>query len=943
MAINAKLRLTLLFFAANLGLSNASNSFFIQSLDSLNVKSSDRASILLAQKKYDSLFILCKNEIAKLVEAPIEDSLEIARLYKYQNKAHYQLNNYLEAIKSAEFGLIYCNNSEEGRLLKGKLYSDKASAESYSGKDRRTFNSTLNAIKYLTSVDNPDYDYLITSYRFVAEQCAYHGNITDAKMYLRQAENLYNENKEAIDQLVTDADGFRHKYEIILAYSKVYQLYQYGKSKSDSLELMATLKNLESYHKAPDFDIKRDGIYYTTALNHIGDWYASRKPEKETTKEDLVAAFNYINKSIDLIENENYSGTLLSLKYNRVKVLALSNQLEIAEKEINQLLNSLSESDPRRAFFLAQKGLIKAKQKQKDNTVATFFNAIQKVHSDSVALKDDFSNFKPSTKFGHTKLVLRIAEELNRYFPEDSLVNKIVAKLYPIAFNQFENSYDKRKFNKTQKTYLRQILKGILNNSKQGYIEDENPMDILNRFENIQNQLAWQKFNQNRQLSNFPQLDSLQVRNYELRELIANFKYKKNTSQSDSLQTLLSQTEKYTKETFPNLSLFNTASIKVEDLKNQLADDALVIKYVVFENQIAIYSITNKSLDFSLKPWSTFESELTNLFIEQVRNKNFNNQKAIELAKLILPKIDTNIEHVIINPDAQLSELPFEVLVRDKKLLIETYDISYTSSLGFIFPSVIQGEHNNALAIYAPEYPQSNEAFVVRSKPVFLEGAKQESELISGLFSSHLYSGKELTKRDFIQTASGHKLLHLAMHAVIDNSQSGISRLLFSNENSESDDLYLEEIYGLNLSADLAVLSACNTGVDKSNSGSDIESFQRAFTFAGVPATVASLWEVPDQPTKEIMVNFYKNLKNGEAKSEALKYAKLKFKEDHQGTKLAEPYYWAGFVLYGQDTPVSSSVSNELLYWIIIGLAFIFIGSIFYNLRKKRLNQGLSS
>jgi CHAT domain-containing protein len=711
-------------------------------------------------------------------------------------------------------------------------------------------------------------------------------------------------------------------------------LYQYGKSPSDSLALIETLRRLESNSKATDFDIKRDGIYYTTALNHIGDWYASRKPEKETTQEDLLAASSYINRSIDLVENKDYAGTLMSLKYNRVKVLALSNKLEKAEKEIEILLNSLSETDPRSPYFLAQKGLIQSKKKQKDSAFLTFFKALKKVHSDSLELKSDLSNFKPSTKFGHTNLILRIAEEMDRYFPNDSLAKKTIASLYPLAFTQFENSYDKRKFNKKQKTYLRKILRGLLDYSGQGYLKEEDPIDLLNRFENIQNLLAWQKFNQNRQISNFPQLDSLQVRNYELRGLIAENKFQNNTSISDSLQTLLSQTEKYTKETFPNLSLFNNSNINVDRLRNELDENTLVIKYVVFERQLAIYSISKADFKVELKPLTNANAKAIVDFVDQIKSQGFDNQKSSKLAQLLLPEIDSSIQHIIVNPDNELSQLPFEILYRDNQFLIETFRLSYTSNLGFIFPQVSKGQYDEEMAIYAPEYPNSNETFVVRSQPVYLEGAKEESKLISELFASNLYDGKELTKQDFIKTASRHKLLHLAMHADVDKSQSGISRLLFSDENSESDDLYLEELYGLTLSADLAVLSACNTGVDKSKTGSDIESFQRAFTFAGVPATVASLWEVPDQPTKEIMVSFYKNLKNGESKSEALRQAKLEFLEDHQDTKLAQPYYWAGFVVYGQDAPISAVNSNlwTLLIGFLLAIALILV---FLQLRKR--------
>ena len=918
--MNFKLSLSLVVFINCIGFANAFNSPLKSQQDTLQVKPSYKASQLLEAGKKEEVIAFCKTEIPKLLKVPVIDSLEVAELYKYQNKAHYQLEDYLESVKALEKAITFCNDSEAGRLLKGQLYSDKASAQNYSGKDRGIFNSTLNAVKYLRSVKNVDYDYLITAYRYLSEQCAYNGNFDDAKRYLRQAEELYINNKEEGDRAVTQADGYRYKYDIILLYSKVYQLYKYGKTREDSLAIVRSIDHFERLHKISDFNKVHDGVYYTTALNHIGDWYASRKPEAFTTKKDVEKAHYYIDKSIDLVGNKGYKGNLVTYKYNKVKTLALSNELEEADALISELLKPLSKTDGRRPFFLAQKGLIKAKLKQKDSALTIFYKAVEKVHSDSTKLAKDFSNFKPSSIFGHTKLLLRISEELDRYFPEDDEAKKIIAELYPMTFLQFENSYDKRKFNKTQKAYLSQIIQGILKTKKMGYNQQIDPIDVLNRFENIQNLLAWQKFNQNRQINSFPELDSLQVRKYKLRSLIANAKYEDATSVEDSLQTLLSQTEKFTKETYPNLSLFTEKEFKVKELQSQLRENELLIKYIVFDDQIAMYSIVKNDVNVVLKSWTESDANKINQFIATLKNKKFNSKEAIEIASLILPQIDERIEHIIINPDGILAKLPFEVLSKDNSLLTEQYAISYTSNLGFVFPEVTQANYNSELAVYAPEYPNSNVELAVRSEPVFLEGAQKESELISQLFSSTLYKGKQLTKQDFIETASQHKLLHLAMHAEVNNKESSMSRLLFGDENSQKDDLYLEELYGLNLSADLAVLSACNTGVDASNLGPDIESFQRAFTFAGVPATVASLWEVPDQATKEIMVSFYQNLKKGQLKSQALNNAKKEYVKKYTDTKLSQPYYWAGFVLYGEDTAVAEKESNLLWYGVLATL-----------------------
>ena len=91
------------------------------------------------------------------------------------------------------------------------------------------------------------------------------------------------------------------------------------------------------------------------------------------------------------------------------------------------------------------------------------------------------------------------------------------------------------------------------------------------------------------------------------------------------------------------------------------------------------------------------------------------------------------------------------------------------------------------------------------------------------------------------------------MHATIEEDNSSLSYFDFSNDEK----LYLEELYALNIPADLAVLSACNTAVGQEDSSLSINSLQRAFNYAGTKATIASLWEVPDESTSQIMIAFY--------------------------------------------------------------------------------------
>ena len=134
-----KLTLILLVLLNCFGFSITINGPLKFQQDTLAIKPSYRASQLLEADKSEEVLVFCKTEISKLLKATIIDSLEIAELYKYQNKAYYKLQDYSESIKIIDKAIPYCNNSEAGRLLKGQLYSDKASAYNYTNKNKAVF------------------------------------------------------------------------------------------------------------------------------------------------------------------------------------------------------------------------------------------------------------------------------------------------------------------------------------------------------------------------------------------------------------------------------------------------------------------------------------------------------------------------------------------------------------------------------------------------------------------------------------------------------------------------------------------------------------------------------------------------------------------------------------------------------------------------------------
>ncbi len=126
---------------------------------------------------------------------------------------------------------------------------------------------------------------------------------------------------------------------------------------------------------------------------------------------------------------------------------------------------------------------------------------------------------------------------------------------------------------------------------------------------------------------------------------------------------------------------------------------------------------------------------------------------------------------------------------------------------------------------------------------------------LQSLFQEKTYVGEKASKSNFKALDTDVSILHLAMHANLNDQDPELSSLLFSSTEQDYE-MYISELYGLYFNADLAVLSACNTGIGGFENGGDLISMHHAFKTAGIPATIASLWNAPDLSTKEIMVDF---------------------------------------------------------------------------------------
>jgi CHAT domain-containing protein len=146
------------------------------------------------------------------------------------------------------------------------------------------------------------------------------------------------------------------------------------------------------------------------------------------------------------------------------------------------------------------------------------------------------------------------------------------------------------------------------------------------------------------------------------------------------------------------------------------------------------------------------------------------------------------------------------------------------------------------------------------------------------------------------------RLVHFATHGILNSRHPELSGLVLSLVDPDGKPvdgfLRLHDVYGLKLRADLVVLSACRTALGEEVEGEGLVGLVRGFMYAGAPRLVATLWDVRDESTAELMKHFYRGLLEEKlSASQALRNAQRRLAAQE---RFRAPYYWAGFVLQGE-------------------------------------------
>lgn len=408
---------------------------------------------------------------------------------------------------------------------------------------------------------------------------------------------------------------------------------------------------------------------------------------------------------------------------------------------------------------------------------------------------------------------------------------------------------------------------------------------------------------------------------------------------------------------------YNTQVIKPEEIPGIAGRNANYLNYVVSDTVLYIFLANRKNLQLISVPVDSgffnevrrfrnllsmpYDNAKSNL-IQYTRSGNNLYKSIIEPVRKFLIS-----NKLLISPDNILSYLPFETipvrqisgentLFSDVPYLMNDFSISYTYSATLLGESLKKDyDISNSLIAFAPVYTGSinvdsllntrqNRSTTLRDLPF----ARMEAEYVTAFTGGKLFINNNARESVFKSEAAKYDIIHLAMHTVLNDQYPMYSKLLFyqGKDSIEDGSLNTYEVYGVPLKAKMVILSSCNSGTGILHSGEGILSLARGFVYSGSQSVVMSMWEIEDRSGAEIIKSYYKFLKYGATKSNALRKARIRYLNQADMLR-SHPYFWSSLVIYGNNAPLYYSLKLGLV--ACSAFLLIFVSLILYY-RKLR-------
>lgn len=359
-------------------------------------------------------------------------------------------------------------------------------------------------------------------------------------------------------------------------------------------------------------------------------------------------------------------------------------------------------------------------------------------------------------------------------------------------------------------------------------------------------------------------------------------------------------------------------SLTVAEIQKRMPSNSQIVEYAVLEEKVLIWVVTNTDVRHADVPVPlSVLTEKVNAFLDTVNHPpaaepNKQNLSS-ELYELLIRPIKDYLDQsrvLIIVPDKLLNYLPFAALTSpaNARYLTEDYDLAIAPSATLFANLSAAAEKKSGIraerlvSVGDPRF-DGGQFKSLRNLPASVA----EATTVAGLYTDpELLLREQATESSLTRKLENADVAHLAMHFIVNEQSELLSGFPLTPEALERGGteryngfLQSQEIYRLNLQRmRLAILSACQTGIERQYRGEGAVGAARPFFVAGVPTVVASLWPVDSDASAKLMVNFHRRRRDPLPVIQALKKAQVEMIRGEE-VRYRHPYYWAPFVAIG--------------------------------------------
>ena len=351
------------------------------------------------------------------------------------------------------------------------------------------------------------------------------------------------------------------------------------------------------------------------------------------------------------------------------------------------------------------------------------------------------------------------------------------------------------------------------------------------------------------------------------------------------------------------------------DVRSRLRPGDVLIEYVVGDDGVMVFVLKPDAMLTTITPIRradlTSRVALLRDLIQRPEDERWKDPASSLSAALTEPIEQAGwlvgARQVYIVPHDILNYLPFAVLPSKAsenategqsghiRLLLDDYRLTYLPTAALLGRDAQPVAVLQSLLAIAP----------ARSR---LQYAPEEARTINVMFkpNSRLLAGDEATESHFKRLAGDYNMLHFATHGYFNKFNPLLSGLELEADEINDGLLEVHEILGLKLQANLVTLSACQTALGSGYladvpAGDEFVGLTRAFLSAGSNSVLATLWEVDDRSSVQLMQRFYQHLLDPNQAEDLAGALAAAQRDLRSSDSYQHPYYWAPFVLVGKS------------------------------------------